>query len=410
MAFAKTPDLAVQTARATTPFHDLPLNIADKLQLAVILPTYNERANVPIVIARLREALTGIAWEAIFVDDDSPDGTAEAVAVFARSDARIRIVHRIGQRGLASACIDGMMATTAPYIAVMDADLQHDETLLVRMLERLHAESLGVIVGSRNAAGGSMGEFRRSRVLLSRLGEKIGHSVCRCQITDPMSGFFMVRRDLLLSVAPHLQRSGFKILVDILASSPQPIAIGEIPYTFKPRTHGLSKLNVFVGVEYLSLVLSRLLSDIVPTRLGLFAFVGGIGIGTHLAVLTLLVKQFHLHFIAAQAIATFVAMAGNFYLNNIITFRDRRLRGPELFTGVARFLMACSIAAWLNIVLARALWHSGVVWYLAGLTGILCGSAWNLSVSCRFTWGAQRHTLAEPDVSPLFCADPEVSR
>ena len=378
--------------------------------LAVVLPTYNERANIPLIIARLRHALRGLAWEAIFVDDDSPDHTAAEVAEWARTDPRIRLIHRIGRRGLASACIDGMLATTAPCIAVMDADLQHDEAILPRMLARLHAESLDVIVGTRNAGGGSMGDFSQRRILLSRVGEKIGHAVCRCRITDPMSGFFIVRRTLLLEVLPYLQRGGFKILVDILASSRRPISIGEVGYTFRPRCNGESKLDVFVGIEYLSLVFNKLLGGILPARIGLFALVGGIGVVTHLLTLTFLTLPLHMHFVAAQACATFVAMAGNFYLNNIITFRDRRLRGQNLIDGAARFVLACSIAAWANVVLARALWQSGATWYFAGLVGILFGSAWNLSVSCRFTWGVQRHTIAQPQLNPTLYSGSEVPR
>ena len=134
------------------------------LDLAVVLPTFNERENIPLVIARLDDALQGLAWEAIFVDDDSPDGTANVVAAHARWDSRIRLVHRIGRRGLSSACIEGMMSTTALAVAVMDADLQHDETILPRMFDRLREDSLDLVIGTRNSDGGSMGEFRPWRV------------------------------------------------------------------------------------------------------------------------------------------------------------------------------------------------------------------------------------------------------
>ena len=166
------------------------------LDLAVVLPTYNERDNINEVIARLESALTGLRWEAIFVDDDSPDQTAEVVLASSRRDPRIRLLQRVGRRGLSSACIEGMMATSASCVAVMDADLQHDEKILPLMLARLRAESLDVVVGTRNASGGSMGNFDRSRVWLSRLGERVSHSVSRCQLTDPMSGFFPVAPQL----------------------------------------------------------------------------------------------------------------------------------------------------------------------------------------------------------------------
>ena len=182
------------------------------VDFAVVLPTYNERENVPLVIGRLENALQGLTWEAIFVDDDSPDGTADVIAAHVREASNIRLIHRVGRRGLASACIEGMMATQAPFIAVMDTDLQHDERILPQMLAQLRQKPLDIVIGTRNAGGGSMGEFGRKRVLLSQLGQRISHTVCRCELTDPMSGFFMLRRSFLLEVVHDLQGGGFKIL------------------------------------------------------------------------------------------------------------------------------------------------------------------------------------------------------
>ena len=382
-------------------------------ELAIVLPTYNERDNVAPLLEHLTQALRGIDWQAVFVDDSSPDGTAEAVAALAQHNPRIRLIPRIGQRGLASACIDGMLATDAPFVAIMDADLQHDETILPRMLARLRDESLDVIVGTRNSQGGSMGAFDSHRVLLSRAGQKIGHTVCRCRISDPMSGFFMLRRSLIVDVVPSLHRGGFKILVDILASSRNPVRIGEIGYTFGARCNGESKLDVFVGIEYLSLIFSKLLGGILPTRISLFLLVGGLGLIPHIITLVALTQSAHMHFVPAQIVASLVAMTENFFCNNIITFRDRRLRGAQLLSGLARFVTACSVAACGNVLFARWLWHGGAPWYLAGLAGIVLGSTWNLSVSSHLTWGGQRHTLRDAEIAianPSFATDLEVSR
>jgi dolichol-phosphate mannosyltransferase len=366
-----------------------------QLELAVIVPTYNERENIAILIERLSTTLEGIVWEVIFVDDDSPDGTAEVVAAHAARLTSVRLIHRTGKRGLASACIEGMLATNAPCVAVMDADLQHDETILPRMLARLQDESLDVIVATRNSQGGSMGEFNERRVLLSRIGQQIGHAVCRCKLSDPMSGFFLLRRDLILEVAPRLKPSGFKILVDILATSRRTVRIGEVGYTFGQRLNGESKLDVFVGVEYLSLILNKLAGGLLPPRISLFLLVGSLGVVTHMLTLTSLLRLGHVHFVAAQVLATFVAMTGNFYFNNTITFHDRRLRGAGLLSGAVRFFLACSFAAWANVHCAHWLWKSGENVYVAGLAGILIGSAWNLSVSSRFTWGIPPHAVAD---------------
>jgi dolichol-phosphate mannosyltransferase len=380
------------------------------LDFAIVLPTYNERDNIPLVIARLTEALRGLTWEAIFVDDDSPDGTADVVSSHARWDSRIRLIHRIGRRGLASACIEGMMATQAAFVAVMDADLQHDETILPRMLARMHRESLDIVVGTRNAEGGSMGEFSHGRVLLSEMGQRISHAVCRCDLTDPMSGFFMLRRSFLLEVVRDLQGGGFKILVDLLASKRRPVAIGEIGYTFANRRHGESKLDVVVGIEYLFLIVNKLLGGIIPVQLTLFLLVGGLGLVTHLVSLLVLTRVGRLHFVPAHVIATFIAMTENFFLNNLITFRDRRLRGLRMIPGAVRFLLACSFGAWANVVFTRALWQSGAQWYLAGFAGIVLGSVWNLSISSLFTWGTQSRTVPQEQTDEIFATDIEVSR
>ncbi len=362
------------------------------LDLAIVLPTFNERDNIPLLIARLNEALRGLKWEAIFVDDDSPDGTSQVIASYARWDPRIRLIHRIGRRGLSSASIEGMMSTAAPVVGVMDADLQHDESIIPRMLDLLRSGSLDVVVGTRNSDGGSMGDFGPGRVLLSRIGEKISQSVCRVKLSDPMSGFFLLRRSFLLDVAHDLQGGGFKILVDLLASSQVPVRVGEVGYKFGARQHGESKLNVVVGIEYLFLVVNKRLGGLIPLHLALYMLVGVIGLATHLVVFLILSHAFSSTFVSAQAIATFVAMIENFLLNNMITFRSRQLHGFQMLSGAARFIAACSFGAWANIVFSRALWQGGLEWYVAGFAGIVLGSVWNLSVSSFITWGMLRHS------------------
>lgn len=234
--------------------------------LSVIVPTYNERGNITELITRMDAALRGIAWEIIFVDDDSPDGTAALIASHARRDSRVRLLHRIHRRGLSSACIEGMLATTAPFIAVMDADMQHDEAILPTMLDRLRAQHLDLVVGTRNAEGGSMGAFCRKRRLLSRYGQLVSQAICSCQITDPMSGFFLLNRSFFLEVVHDLYGGGFKILLDILSSAGGPINIAEVGYTFHLRTYGESKLDINTGVEYFRLVLHKLTGGLLPSR------------------------------------------------------------------------------------------------------------------------------------------------
>jgi dolichol-phosphate mannosyltransferase len=224
-------------------------------ELTVVIPTFREVANIPLLVERLRETLAGIAWEAVFVDDDSPDGTAAEIRRLGADDARIRCIRRIGRRGLAGACIEGMLASQASYVAVMDADLQHDERLLPAMLAKARAESLDLVVASRYLAGGSAAGLSPARRVLSRFGARLGLALLTDRtVSDPMSGFFLLPRPLFAALAPRLSGRGYKLLLDILASADRPLAIGELAYRFRARHAGASKLDARVLFEFLALI------------------------------------------------------------------------------------------------------------------------------------------------------------
>ena len=258
--------------------------------LAVVLPTFNESGNVGPIVDLLENALSGIHFEIIFVDDDSPDGTADMVRQIAQDHDNVRVLQRIGRRGLASACIEGILAANAPFAAVMDADMQHDETILPEMLLRIREENLDLVVGSRNIAGGSMGEFSKSRVKLSQLGRRLSLMGAAHELSDPMSGFFMVRVSTFEQFAHKLSGIGFKILLDIVLSAGPGLRIGEVPYRFRQREHGESKLDVLVGLEYFELLVDKYLGGVVNVRFVLFGIVGALGVGVHLLILGALLR------------------------------------------------------------------------------------------------------------------------
>ena len=361
------------------------------LELAVVVPTFNEHDNVPLLLEKLGRALAGLRYEVIFVDDDSSDGTADAVRDIGASNPQVRVLQRINRRGLSSACIEGMMSTAAPYIAVMDADLQHDESILPRMLAKLKAESLDLVIATRHAEGGGMGEFARSRVMLSNLGDRLSRFISHARLTDPMSGFFLVRRAYVEEVVRSTSAIGFKILLDLVASSTRPVRIGEVPYTFRQRIHGSSKLDILVGLEYLQLLLDKTVGDVIPARFLIFGMVGSIGLLLAMAVLLILVRGFQISFFTAQIIATFVAMTANFFLNNSTTYRDRRLKGRKIWWGLVTFYAACSLGFSINIRLAGGLEMLGVRWYLAGACGLLIGAVWNYATTSLLTWRRTRY-------------------
>lgn len=359
------------------------------LELAIVVPTLDERENVVELIRRLESVLAGIEYEVVVVDDDSADGTPAAVRALALRDPRVRLVQRVGRRGLSSACVEGMLATAAPTVAVMDADLQHDETILPAMLAKLKAEHLDLVVGTRVSTDEG---FAPSRQRLSAFGKRLARVVSHHDLSDPMSGFFLLDRRYLDEVVHALSAVGFKILLDLVASSRRPVRLGEVPYRFRSRLHGESKLDIVVGVEYLQLLADKLIGGLVPPRFILFGLVGGFGVLLHLGILYAMLTR--LSFASAQLVATVVVMTINFFLNNAFTWRDHRLRGIAAFAGLLKFYAACSIGALLNLEVASAAKGYGMPWYVAGFAGLVVGSVWNFAVTAATTWRRRRRSAA----------------
>ena len=355
-------------------------------ELSVVVPTFNERDNVGVLFARLAVALDGIAWEVIFVDDNSPDGTWRRVQEMAQQDPRVRGVRRIGRRGLSGACIEGILASSAPYVAVMDADLQHDETQLPKMLALLRQGDAELVVGSRYIDGGSADSFNRQRRGASEFATTLAKKLLRVGIADPMSGFFMIRRDRFEQVAPDLSVQGFKILLDIVATAKGQLRAVEIPYTFGSRLHGESKLDSMVALDFLGLLLAKLTGDAVSLRFLLFALVGSIGLVVHLVVLDTTFNLFGYSFAGAQLIGAVAAMTSNFVLNNFLTYRDQRLRGLAILRGLLMFYLVCGVGLLANVGVAFSIYGQRPIWWLAGAAGALMGVVWNYAMSGLFVW------------------------
>ena len=372
------------------------------LQLAVILPTYNERNNVARMVERIDAALHGFVWEAIFVDDNSPDGTADVVRAIARGDSRIRVIERIGRRGLASAAIEGMCASSAPIVAVMDADGQHDPALLPQMFGAVISGDWDVAYASRFAEGASTEAWGRpDRVKASGFANAIARRVTGVDLTDPMSGFFMLRGETLRADAHRLSGVGFKILLDILATVDRPLRVKEFPLNFAARMDGESKLDRTVVFEFLIGLYDKWLGRIIPTRFALFGTVGALGVLVQFAMLFLMLSVIlrerfvyghwvvgETTFTIANTIAAVVAMTFNFVLNNELTYADKRLRGMvPLIKGWAKFALTCSVGILANIASADALKNAHVNDVVAVLVGIVIASVWNFALSSKFVWG-----------------------
>ena len=358
--------------------------------VTVVVPTYNERANLAPVAAALRSALAGLDYEIMFADDDSPDGTAAAARALAQADPRIRVLHRIGRKGLSSAVVEGMLASSSPLIAVIDGDLQHDETILPEMIRRLREERLDIVIGSRNLAAGGMGSFARARVALSRGGELLSHWICGVQVSDPMSGYFVMTREFLQETLSSLSLVGFKLLVDLLASSPREVRVAEVPYIFRNRTHGESKLDLLVGIEYLQLLFDKLTRGWIPSTFLLYCLVGIVGVLFNLGAAAVLARYLGLGFLNAHIWAAIPTVAVNFFLHNNLTFRSARLKGLALAKGLALYYPACAIGLYAQVAVAVNLHGRGLTWLFASLAGVAIGSLWNYSMAYLLVWQVRR--------------------
>ncbi|MGI4830419.1 MAG: glycosyltransferase [Janthinobacterium lividum] len=360
--------------------------------LCVVIPTLNERENIALLLDRLQTLLAHLRYEVIVVDDDSTDGTATVVRNLSRTQDGVHVLHRMGRRGLASACIEGMLATSATYVAVMDADLQHDETILPEMYRCIRERNLDVVVGSRNISGGSMGEFSSWRVKLSRLGRKLSGVERHRELADPMSGFFIVRRSFFERIAHRLTGIGFKILLDIVLAAGNDVTIGEVPYHFRNRQHGESKLDIIVGLEYIELLLDKVVGDYISVRFMLFCLVGAVGVVIHLLFLGILLHATKLSFLESQAFATILVIAINYAMNNSLTYRDLRRRGAAFWTGMISFYIACSLGLWANIALSGEAFRHGTPWPLAAVMGLMFSAVWNFGITSVTTWRGTRRS------------------
>ena len=358
------------------------------IALTIVVPTYNEKLNVRPLVSLLDKALVDINWEVVFVDDDSPDGTADEVRELARTRLDVRVIHRIGRRGLSGACIEGILSSAAPYVAVMDGDLQHDETVLISMIASFNADpELNLVIGSRNVEGGSSGNgLSGIRSFGSDMATVMARKLLKIRVQDPMSGFFMIKLESFRDVVGELQRQGFKILTDLLSASRDGWKIKEIPFVFKERQYGQSKMDSAVTLEYFGLILARLTGGAISIRFVLFLFVGLTGILVQLLMVGIFLNVMFLSFFYSQILAVILAMTSNFFLNNILTYRDQSLSGKYILLGLLSFYFVCSLGAVANVAVANLVYNFVPLWILASFFGSVISSLWNFMSSKWLTW------------------------
>ncbi len=357
-------------------------------ELTVIVPCFNERDNVRPLVELLDKALSGIRWEVLFVDDDSPDGTANEVRTLAAEQNGVRVLHRVGRRGLAGACIEGILSSISPVVAVMDGDLQHDETKLADMFAILRSEpKVDLVIGSRHVEGGSATDgFSGIRAWGSDVATKLARRTLKIEVSDPMSGFFMVRREKFNEVVLNLQSQGFKILADMLAASRGRWTVREVGYEFRSRQFGESKMDSAVTLEFFGLILSQLSGGLLSIRFVLFLMVGFSGVFVQLAAVKAGLIAGLTPFWLAQSLGVWVAMTTNFLLNNALTYSDRALKGWAVIPGLLSFYAVCLVGSVANVGVAELFLPLVPWWGIASIAGAVVGAFWNFVASALVTW------------------------
>ena len=359
-----------------------------KPTLSIVIPTYNEKENISKILERLQKQLQKITYEIIFVDDNSPDGTSKEVRSFMETSSKISLVHRIGRKGLAGAIIEGIFAANSELVAVMDCDMQHDEEKLLDMVNLFSKNnSLDLVIGSRFTQNGEISAkaFSRIRELGSKFTTTLIKRILHIKSTDPLSGFFMVKKETFLQKSNKLQTQGFKILADFLAISGNDIKIEEIGYTFKSRVAGESKMSYVTALELVGLVISQIFRGGVSIRFILFCMVGLSGIFVQLFVTGIamfLINQFP----TSQTLGIIAAMTSNYFLNNSITFQERRLTSFDLIRGLLSFYFICSLGAFTNIAVSSYIFNFSSNWLISSFIGAIFGAAWNFTLTSIFTW------------------------
>ncbi len=341
-------------------------------EIAVIVPVYNARAKVPQLLDALSRALDGIAWEVLFVDDNSPDGTGAAVRAIAATDGRVRCLRRIGRRGAAGACLEGMLASQASLLFAVDIERPRDATLIPAMLETIRGGA-DVVVASRYADGAGR---HWSQALARRL--------TGAALTDPLSGAFLIRRDAFEDLAASLSPNRASALLEILLTARGRLRVAE--QASPGGVADYAALDAAMALGLAEHVMARLTWGTVSLRFLMFCLVGLSGVGIHMGILGSVLRETALPFAAAQTAAAIGAMAWNFTLNNVFTYRDRRLTGLAFLGGLVRFQLVCAVGAISNVGVAAFIYHGNHNWWLAGLAGVLMGAVWNYAVTSVFVW------------------------
>lgn len=366
----------------------------ESIRLSVIVPTYREGKNIGELVTRLCRVLDPVlpgGYEIIVVDDDSPDGTWELAQQLTSSHPALRVMRRQGERGLSTAVIRGWQAARGHILAVIDADLQHPPETMAK-LYRAVEEGTDLALATRHVEGGGVSDWSIFRRFISRGAQLLGLVVLPevvGKVSDPMSGYFMVRRAAVQEVDLH--PLGYKILIEVLARG-RCVSIREVPYVFRERDHGESKVTLKVYWDFLRHLLQLRAASIRSSRFLRFAIVGASGVVVDMGLLFLLSDPSMLGWglTRSKLIASEVAIVNNFLWNDAWTFHDVSARQPGRTNKLRRFgmfQMVCFAGLVLNAIVLNVQFNLlGINRYIANGVAILLVTGWNFWLNKKFSW------------------------
>jgi dolichol-phosphate mannosyltransferase len=353
--------------------------------LSLIIPTYKEHDNISPLVQQIDRALPNYDYEVIFVDDNSQDGTAELIAELSPRYP-VRLIVRKDKKGLASAVVDGLKHVSSELIGVMDADLQHPPELIPCLLKEIQSNA-DIVIASRYVKGGGCQGWGLVRRIISKGAIFLAHLFLPStrKISDPVSGFFLFKKQVVANA--DLQPVGYKILLEILAVG-QFQKIAEVPYTFRVRHRGKSKLNARQQIDYLKHIYRLMRRRGELTRFVKFCLVGASGVLVNMGLLWLLTEFAGLFYLVSAAISIESSIISNFMLNDVFTFPDRRARGVKnLLRRLLKFNIVSLAGLGINMAVLWLLTDIlGVYYLLSNLCGIALATLWNYIVNFWWTW------------------------
>jgi dolichol-phosphate mannosyltransferase len=359
---------------------------------SLVLPTFNEVENLPELLPKLKKVLEYIPHEIIIVDDNSPDETWQIAHTLSETLDGVHVIRRIGRRGLSSAVVEGFLAAKGDVLAVMDADGQHDLSLLPKLFHTVQS-GVNIAIGSRYIEGGSVGEWDERRYALSRLATRLAIGLCSVPVKDPMSGFFAIDRETFEDTLPRLNPKGFKILLDFLVHVKKGTTAKELPFRFGERMYGESKLSKRVQIEFLEYLYDVIFGKYIPLTFVQYCIVGAMGVFVHVSMyllLSSLLKEAGALSLYGFSIAVIgaieTAIIFNFLLNNVWTFAHARLHGVAAFCGFLTFNAACALGALANYATAAFLFSHGSAELVSVIIGAFVGVFWNYTINRLMTW------------------------